>query len=361
MTDLAVSLAGSIGQFNLAAQFSVPARGITGLFGPSGSGKTSILRCIAGLTRLPQARIAFEDSQWQDGVRFVPAEQRGAVLVFQDGALFPHLDVRGNLAYAMRRAPAGPALFDGVVEMLDLGPLLPRGTSRLSGGERQRVAIARALLAQPRLLLLDEPVSALDHSARDEIIAALFRLSAELELPMLYVSHDLAELARIADHLVLLVQGRVIGAGPTTEVLADLSLPLASLPHALSVLSAQVRSYDPASGVTHLAIDGEEWLIPGRIDTHRSECRLRVMASDVGMSRTAPPHTTILNMPLARIVDAAPMMETGQVNVLLRLGPDGTGQSLLARISRKSWETLRFQPGECVHLLIKGVGLVEPD
>ena len=361
MSSLDVSLAGKIGRFELAASFTTPAAGITGLFGPSGSGKTSALRCIAGLTRLPQARVSFEQTHWQTNTGFIPPEQRSVGLVFQDGALFPHLDVRGNLAYAQRRAPAGRISFDAVVEMLDLAPLLSRKTSNLSGGERQRVAIARALLAQPRLMLLDEPVSALDQNARDEIIAALLRLSTELGLPMLYVSHDLAELARIADHLVLLTQGRVIGAGPTSAILADLSLPLASLPHALSVLQAQVLNYDHASGITRLAIDRQEWLIPGQIAPHQTECRLRVIASDVGMSRTAPVDTTILNMPIARIMAAAPMLETGQVNVLLRLGEAGAGQRLLARISRKSWESLNFRPGEPVHLLIKGVGLVGPD
>ena len=366
MSDLAVALAGNIGTFVLDARFSVSALGVTGLFGPSGSGKTSILRCIAGLTRLPQGRVICDGVVWQREGDFMPPEQRGVGLVFQDGALFPHLNVAGNLEYARKRAPpsrskSGKIDYQAVIEMLELAPLLGRGVSHLSGGERQRVAIARGLLAQPRLMLLDEPASALDQTARDDISNALLRLSTELALPMLYVSHDLAELARIADHLVLVEQGRVIGAGAVTEVLGDLTLPPALLPQALSVLRADVRRYDAADGVTCLAIDGEEWLIPGRIAAGRSGCRVRVMASDVGMSRTAPEGTTILNMPAARIEAAAAMPDTGQMNILLRLGKDGSGQRLLARISLRSWQNLEFQVGECVHLLIKGVGLVDPD
>jgi len=360
MSDLAVSLSGVIGGFTLAADFSVPMRGITGLFGPSGSGKTSILRCVAGLTRLPHAMILAGDVIWQDGSRFVPPASRGAGFLFQEGALFPHLNVRRNLAYAQHRAPPGRIGFDAVIEMLDLAPLLGRVTTDLSGGERQRVSIGRALLSQPSLLLLDEPCSALDHPARDQIIGALERLSAELAVPMLFVTHDLAEMARVADRLVLIDQGRAIGSGGTAEVLTDLTLPLAALPHALSVLDGHIESHDSAESLTRIAISDHIWLVPGTAATCGAKCRLRVAASDVGLCRTAPSGTTILNMPLARIVSAAAMSETGQVNVVVRLGPDGLGQALLARVSRKSWESLTFQPGECIHLLIKGVGLVDP-
>ncbi len=360
---LSVSITRVLDRFTLAAQFSVPAKGIIGLFGDSGSGKTSILRIISGLQRCPGAQVQLGTEVWQNAVNWVSPERRGVGMVFQEGALCPHLNVRQNLDFAARRAPPNrsprPIQVDAVIDMLELAPLLGRKTQNLSGCERQRVAIGRALLSQPQLLLLDEPVSALDHGTRDEILAALERLSAALDLPMLYVSHNLAEMASITDHLVLLSQGRVAGSGATAQMLTDLSLPLAARPDALSVLGARVSGYDAGNGSTRLLIDGHEWKIPGRLGKDRADCRVRVMASDVGLARDVPGATTILNTPPARILTASAMPQSEQVNVLMRLGADDNGQYLLARVSRESWQNLQFQPGETVHLLIKGVGLVD--
>jgi molybdate transport system ATP-binding protein len=205
---------GRLGEFSLDAAFTVPARGITGLFGPSGSGKTTVLRCLAGLARMDGA-LSVADEVWQDARRFLPPHRRGAALVFQDADLFPHLSVRGNLEFGLRRArPPIAAPFDQVVALLGLENLLPRSPARLSGGERQRVAIGRALLSQPRLLLLDEPLAGLDAAAKAEILPYLERLHGQLAAPMIHVAHDLAEIARLADHLVVMTAGRVAASGP---------------------------------------------------------------------------------------------------------------------------------------------------
>jgi len=202
---------GRLGGFALDAEFSVPATGVTALSGPSGSGKTSLLRCIAGLTRLTgQLRVAGE--VWQDDRTFLPAHRRPIGVVFQEPSLLSHLSVRGNLDYGARRSPARGTSFDDVVELLGLAPLLARSTTHLSGGERQRVALGRALLSQPRLLLMDEPLSSLDAASKAEILPYLDRLHHELSIPTLYISHDAGEIARLADHVLYMRDGKIAPA-----------------------------------------------------------------------------------------------------------------------------------------------------
>jgi molybdate transport system ATP-binding protein len=208
---------GRLGDFRLDAEFTAPSQGIIGLFGPSGCGKTTLLRCLSGLTRM-RGRLSLDDDVWQDEKTFLPPHRRGAAYVFQDADLFAHLTVRGNLMYGARRVPrpaAGGIGFDDVVSLLSLAPLLGRSTHRLSGGERQRVAIGRALLSQPRLLLLDEPLAGLDAMAKAEILPYLERLHPTVRAPVVYVSHDLAEIARLADHLIVMKAGAVIASGPS--------------------------------------------------------------------------------------------------------------------------------------------------
>jgi molybdate transport system ATP-binding protein len=205
---------GRLGAFQLDAVFAAPARGITGLFGPSGSGKTTLLRCLAGLTRLTGS-LRVGDEVWQDERNFLPTHKRHAAYVFQDADLFAHLDVRGNLEYGLRRAGRPlVARFEETVTLLGLRALLDRSVARLSGGERQRVAIGRALLSQPRLLLMDEPMSGMDAGAKAEILPYFERLHAAVSVPMILVSHDLGDIARLADHLVVMKAGTVIASGP---------------------------------------------------------------------------------------------------------------------------------------------------
>jgi len=202
---------GALGGFALDAEFSVPATGVTALSGPSGAGKTSLLRCIAGLTRLP-GRLAVGGEVWQDDRTFLPAHRRPIGVVFQEPSLLSHLSVRGNLDYGARRSPIGGTSFDDVVELLGLASLLARSTTHLSGGERQRVALGRALLSQPQLLLMDEPLSSLDAASKAEILPYLDRLHRELSIPTLYISHDAGEIARLADHVLYMRDGRIIPA-----------------------------------------------------------------------------------------------------------------------------------------------------
>jgi len=205
---------GRLGEFRLDVAFTAPARGITGLFGPSGCGKTTLLRCLAGLTRM-DGRLSLGGEVWQDAREFVPPHRRHAAYVFQDADLFSHLSVRGNLEFGLRRAGTQAATgLDEVVALLSLEGLLARSTAKLSGGERQRVAIGRALLSQPRLLLLDEPLAGLDAAAKAEILPYLERLHDTLAIPVIHVSHDLAEIARLADQLIVMKAGRVVASGP---------------------------------------------------------------------------------------------------------------------------------------------------
>ena len=215
-SGIEVRLEGSLGRFRLDAAFVVPATGVTAVFGPSGSGKTTVLRCIAGLERLG-GRIVVRGEAWQDGGRFLPPHKRPVGYVFQEPSLLAHLSVRGNLEFGLKRAGAARLGFDEVVSFLGLEPLLGRSTLRLSGGERQRVAIGRALLSQPQLLLMDEPLSGLDAEAKAEILPCLERLHQLLQIPVLYVSHDAAEVLRFADRLLLMREGRVEPAPPAGE------------------------------------------------------------------------------------------------------------------------------------------------
>ena len=267
------TFAGRLGDFRLDVAFTAPGRGITGLFGPSGCGKTTVLRCLAGLLRLDGA-LSLGGEVWQDQRRFVPPHRRGAAYVFQDADLFAHLTVRGNLEFGRSRAGETAAIaFDAVVALLGLEPLLTRNPARLSGGERQRVAIGRALLSQPRLLLLDEPLAGLDAAAKAEILPYLEALHAEIATPVIYVSHDVAEIASLADHLVVMKAGRVVASGAcgsggaetgaaTSEVAALLAAQDAEVTTGLA-LAALMAGLEPVGSApvrpsTRPAQDGEE-------------------------------------------------------------------------------------------------------
>ena len=232
--------------FSLDVDLDLPARGVTALFGHSGSGKTTLLRCIAGLERAPGGYVAIDGEVWQDADRFLPTHQRPLGYVFQEASLFQHLSARGNLEYGRKRAKGvmGRAALDHVIELLGIGALLERRPDQLSGGERQRVAIARALAVKPRLLLMDEPLAALDLARKQEILPYLERLHDELEIPILYVSHSPDEVARLADHIVVMQAGRSVASGPLVETLARLDLPIRLGEDAGVVLDAVVEERD---------------------------------------------------------------------------------------------------------------------
>ncbi|MBB4287634.1 molybdenum ABC transporter ATP-binding protein [Roseospira goensis] len=363
---ITAAFAGRLGTFALDARFEVPARGVAALFGASGCGKTTVLRCVAGLTRLPGGVLRVGRDVWQDGPRFRAPHRRPVGYVFQEASLFPHLSVTGNLRYGLRRARQGdddaapPVAFDEVVDLLGLARLLARPTAVLSGGERQRVAIGRALLSQPRLLLMDEPLAALDRPSKDDILPYLETLHDALAIPVLYVSHDIAEVERLADTLVLMEHGRVRAVGPLADLLADPALPLVRAPEAAEVLDAVVIDHDPAYGLATVAVAGGRLVVPaeaGTVGTHR---RLRILASDVSLCRSPPAAgaSSILNVLPARITGAQPT-DGHLVTVVLALGADGAGAPLLARVTRKSWDLLGLAAGQPIHAMVKGVALVD--
>lgn len=356
MTGIEVELCGSLGEFNLEVKFSAPATGVTAIFGHSGCGKTSVLRAIAGLNKTLKGRVRVKDEVWQDERRFVPSHKRSLGYVFQEASLFPHLSVRRNLEYGWRRIHPDARLlrFDDVVELLGIAPLLQRDTVRLSGGERQRVAIARALLTSPDLLLMDEPLSALDHGAKHTILPYLEHLHDEFGIPTFYVSHDPHEVARLADHLVLLKQGQVIAQGPAASLLTQLDLPIASYDDASSLLEGVISAHDYDYHLTWVSMDS------GRVAVSREDlrvgqhARVEIRARDVSLSLSAHSDTSILNVLPAVVIDAKDINQT-QVIVRLKLLD---GQTLLSRITRRSAVALGVREGLLLYAQVKSVSLL---
>ncbi|CAH2602107.1 molybdate ABC transporter ATP binding subunit [Rhodovastum atsumiense] len=351
---------GMLGRFALDVAFTAPAHGITALFGPSGCGKTSVLRCVAGLQRL-DGRFALAGEVWQDERQFRPPHRRPIGYVFQEASLFPHLSVRANLLYGHRRTVGRGVTetirLDEVVELLGLGRMLDRSPRHLSGGERQRVAVGRALLSQPRLLLMDEPLAALDRFSKEEILPYLERLHDTLSVPVLLVSHDITEVERLADHLVLLRAGRVEASGKLAELQADPKLPVARLPEAGVTLKAQVEGFDAEYDLTMLALPGGRLQVPGVFGEAGTTQRIRITASDVSLARHPDDGSTILNVLPARIV-AAEKLNHAQIMAVMALGEAGEGDRVLARVTRKSWDLLGLAPGELVYARVKGVALM---
>ena len=344
--------------FELSVDQVLPGRGITVLFGASGSGKTSLLRCVAGLERAHDARVVVGGEVWQDDVarHFVPTHRRALGYVFQEASLFEHLDVSANLRYGMRRSAGkqGQRVLDEAIELLGIGHLLGRRCAGLSGGERQRVAIARALATEPRLLLLDEPLASLDAARRHDILPWLERLRRESQLPMLYVTHSAEELARLADHLVVLERGQVRGAGPVPEALSAITPPLLGGEDAGAVLSGRVAERDAHWHLARVVVDGADfWLRDTGLPVGQA-VRLRVLWRDVSLSVTEPVNTSIQNH-LAGVVDTmAPDEHPSQVLVRVRWGDS----ALTARITRRAQSALGLQVGQPVWAQVKSVALL---
>ena len=355
-----VAFRGTLGQFSLDVAFSVPAKGITALFGPSGCGKTTILRCMAGLQHLPDGFCAVDGDVWQDKTSFRRPHDRPIGYVFQEASLFPHLSVRRNLLYGASRAGTAQEsdriAFDEVMELLGLANLLDRSPHNLSGGERQRVAIGRALLSQPKLLLMDEPLSALDRLTKDEILPFLERLHDQLSLPVFYISHDMAEIERLADHLVLVRAGTIEAVGPLNVLQSDPSLPLAAAREAAVTIEATAEAYDAHYGIQTLRVDGEQLFVPSAPVAAGEPRRLRIAAGDVSLARDPPRATTVLNSLPARIISKTPVGQH-EIVVVLAVGSDGSGTRLLARITHRSWDHLGLAEGMSVFAQVKGVSL----
>ncbi len=344
--------------FTLETDLQLPDRGVTALFGHSGSGKTTLLRCIAGLEHAPHGFLQVRGKLWQDSDQdfFLPTYQRPLGYVFQEASLFPHLNVRKNLQYGQKRIPAAQRriALEQALDLLGIGHLLERMPERLSGGEKQRVAIARALALSPQILLMDEPLAALDLQRKQEILPFLNRLHNELAMPILYVTHSPQEVTQLADHLVVLDAGKVIASGPLEETLTQLDSPLARGRQASSVLQVKICGHEPEYHLTQVSFAGGVLSLPYQQEMAvGTSMRLRVYARDVSLTLQRPEQTSILNVLPATITGMAHGQE-GQTIVRLNLG----GSPLLSHITQKSATVLGLQKGMAVFAQIKATAIL---
>jgi molybdate transport system ATP-binding protein len=353
---LEVDIEHRLAEFDLDIHFR-SGRGLTALFGRSGAGKTSVVNAIAGLIRPQRGRIAVDGSVLVDTEKgvFAPTHRRRVGYVFQEGRLFPHLTVRHNLLFGRRFAPATARSigFDDVVELLGIGPLLDRRPGRLSGGEKQRVAIGRALLARPRLLLMDEPLASLDARRKDEILPYLERLRDQASVPIVYVSHSVAEVTRLATTIVLISDGRVRAVGSVQEVMGRAELyPLAGRFEAGAVLAVRVAAHDTRWRLTELAGSFGKLVVPRLEAPVGTALRVRIRARDVILAAAPPSGISALNVLEGRVEQLVPI-EEGAVEVQLRVG----NERLLARITRRSREALGLVPEREIFAVIKTVAI----
>ncbi|MBV1914239.1 MAG: molybdenum ABC transporter ATP-binding protein [Pseudomonadales bacterium] len=346
--------------FCLDLNLELPGTGITAIFGPSGSGKTTLLRCIAGLQKPQHGELSIEGEIWQDKNSFLPTHKRPLGYVFQEASLFPHLSAKGNLQFAMKRAGKqlsrkdGGVSFDQAVSLLGIESLLEQYPDQLSGGERQRVAIARALLINPRLLLMDEPLAALDQPRKQEILSYLDQLRKELDIPVLYVSHSTDEIARLANHLVILEKGRVVTSGPLQDVLARVDLPVQLGEDAGVVLEAKVVDRDTRWHLARVAFSGGELWVRDHGVAIGSHVRVRVLARDVSLALQAHSDTSIQNVLAGTVAKIAPDTDPAASLVQVTIGES----KLVARITQRSLEQLKISVGDALWVQIKSVALV---
>ena len=351
---IAVDIEQQLGAFHLKVKFAAEAP-IVGLFGRSGAGKTSVINAIAGITRPRRGSIRINDLFLFDAVKGIdlPPEERRIGFVFQDALLFPHMDVESNLLYGQRLRSPKDRFIDEVrvVELLGLGALLRRKPKALSGGEKQRVAIGRALLAQPRVLLMDEPLAALDVPRKAEILDYIERLRDELTIPIVYVSHSVTEITRLADTVVVLSDGKCLAVGEVEEVMGRLDLkPATGRYEAGSVLDTRVTAHDAKDLLTTLSFDGGQLIVPHLDASIGERVRARIRARDVSLSIQKPTGISILNVLAAHVT--AIDQETGPiVDLQLAVG----GATLVARITHRSFEQLGIQTGQKLYALIKAV------
>lgn len=345
------------GSFQLAVDLRLPGSGVTVLFGPSGSGKTTLLRCIAGLQRAPRGFLSINGKVWQDSERgvFLPTHKRPLGYVFQEANLFPHLTVSENLRFGRKRIGKPPDAIElrQVIDLLGIGHLLKRMPDRLSGGEKQRVAIARALALNPEVLLMDEPLAALDYQRKQEILPFLGRLNRELNIPVLYVTHSQQEVAQLADHLVMMADGQALASGPLAETLSRLDMPLARDREAATVWPVTVIEHETDYYLTRVAFAGGSLSLPAIDAAVGMPLRVQIYARDASIALEAPAATSILNVLPATVTGMA-NAHGGQSVVRLQVG----NQALLAHITCKSALLLGLQVGMGVYVQIKGTSIL---
>ena len=358
------------GEFRLNVELVLPGSGVTVLFGHSGSGKTTLLRCIAGLQQAPKGFLQINGEVWQDGERgvFLPTHKRSLGYVFQEANLFPHLSVAGNLQFGLKRTGQASADLTHILELLGIAHLLDRMPDRLSGGERQRVAIARALALNPKVLLMDEPLAALDFKRKQEILPFLARLHQELNIPVLYVTHSQQEVAQLADHLVIMDEGKALASGSLSETLSRLDVPLAQDREAATVWQTHVAGHEAEYHLTRVAFPGGVLSLPSLAVEIGTPIRVQIYARDVSITLQAPIATSILNVLPATVTGIADD-DSGQSVVQLQL-PGMAEQpqpaasrcesthSLLAHITRKSAILLGLKVGMLVYVQIKGTSIL---
>ena len=342
--------------FSLDVDLQIPGQGITAIFGASGSGKTTLLRCIAGLEKVQQGSLSINGETWQSQNVFVPTHQRSLGFVFQESSLFPHLSAKNNLQYAIKRAanPPSTEAFQRIIAMLDIESVLNRRPAELSGGERQRVAIARALLVQPKLLLMDEPLASLDHKRKQEILPYLERLHESLNIPVLYVSHSIEEVTRLADHAVLLERGSVVTQGALTDVFSRIDLPIQAGADVGVILHGHVRERDSQWHLSRVEFDGGSlWVRDGSAELNTS-VRVRVQANDVSLALNNHHDTSILNRLRGVVEEVVDDHDSAMVLVRVRLHRE----SVIARITKRSLTMLEISPGKAVWAQIKSAAVV---
>ncbi|MDP3332677.1 MAG: molybdenum ABC transporter ATP-binding protein [Methylococcaceae bacterium] len=345
------------GSFQLDVDLNLPGAGVTVLFGHSGSGKTTLLRCIAGLQQAQQGFLKINGNVWQDTEHqvFLPTHKRSLGYVFQEANLFPHLTVAGNLQFGLKRIAKSSDAADlrHIVELLGIDHLLERMPDRLSGGERQRVAIARAVALNPEVLLMDEPLASLDFKRKQEILPFLSRLHQQLNIPVLYVTHSQQEVAQLADHLVILAEGRAQASGSLVETLSRLDVPLAQDREAATVWQVTIVEHEADYHLTRVEFDGGSLSLTAIDAPIGTPLRVQIYARDVSIALEAPAATSILNVLPATITGIADD-HGGQTVVRLQVG----NQPLLAHITRKSAMLLGLQLDMPVYVQIKGTSIL---
>ena len=348
-------------EFSLELDIRLPSQGITAVFGASGSGKTSLLRCVAGLERPAQGFVRMGGQVWQDADVFLPTWRRPLGYVFQEASLFEHLTVKGNLHFGLRRSKqqeAAQKYLQQAIELLGIGHLLERRVQELSGGERQRVAIASALALQPRVLLLDEPLAALDAARRQEILPWLERLRDEVHIPMLYVTHALDEVVRLADHLLVLEHGKLADSGPVSQVLGRSAAGAASGEDRGVLLHAAVQEFDPAWHLMRVGFPGGSLWVKDKALALGAPVRIRVLARDISLAVGPPPVSSIQNLLAVTVLEIMPDTHPSQCLVRLSCGDTGETSVLWARITARAAHALGLQAGMPAWAQVKAAALV---
>ncbi len=336
-------------------QFEIDLQGITAVFGKSGCGKTSLLRALAGLEKHPGSYLKVGEEIWQQNELFIPAHQRPLAYVFQEASLFPHLNVRRNIEYGLKRIQQCDSKIplEQIIELMELDLLLDRKTNYLSGGEQQRVAIARALAVNPSILLMDEPLSSLDQTRKDELIPYISSLNRELNIPIIYVTHSNEEIARLADQLIFIEDHCIKAAGPIEQLLTRADLSLSHRAQAESIISAVADTYDTTFHLNQLNSVLGPFTVPGDALPRAKSIRLRLAAQDVSLALNVQEDSSILNI-LPAVVKGIQDENSAQATVYL----DMNGQTVLARITRKSVARLQLEIGKKVYAQIKSVAVL---